>query len=101
MVKIVIEVSDGFFEEISNFDNMTLLLKEKKIDPMEGFARLLAFGAVNKLIKNGKKEFVLTPDDAKDPKEVAIFNNMLKSAGAMIVCKEHLEVEKEANGDSK
>ena len=101
MVRIVIEVSDGFFEEISNVDNMTLLLKEKKIDPMEGFVRLMTFGVVDKLVKDGKKEFVLTPDIAKDPNEISLFNNMLKSAGALIVCKEHLEAEKETNGDSK
>ena len=88
MVKIVIEVSEGFIEEIGNVANMDVLIKEKGLNPLEAMVNIMPFSFVESLVKQGRKEFIITPDIAKDEGEVSIFNAMMRNAGAMILCKE-------------
>lgn len=101
MIKIVIEVSEGFIEEIGNVANMDVLIKEKGLNPLEAMANIMTFGFIDNLIKSGKKEFLITPDIAKDDKEVSLFNAMMRNAGAMILCKETLERNKKNGTDGQ
>lgn len=88
MIKITIEVNEGFFAEASDPKNMEVLLKEKKIDGLGAFANMLSFGLFDSIIKKGNKEFKINPENIKDANEIEIFNNMMRNISILIIAQE-------------
>lgn len=88
MVKITIEVNEGFFAEASDPKNMEVLLTEKKIEGLEAFANMLTFGLLNTIIEKGNKEFKINPENIKDEREIDMFNHAMRNISALLIAQE-------------
>lgn len=74
MIKLVVELSEGYVHERADVNNFTKLLDEGKGNPLALIAGHLAFTSLEEKIKN-QSEFLISSKDLNDSKELQLFND--------------------------
>lgn len=84
MARIIIEVSDGYFAERSDLDNIRTLAK-KTDDPTGLFIDMIVFKKMAELVQEGKNEFTVDSSCLKGEEDLGIFNHAIRNLSALVV----------------
>lgn len=74
MIKLVVELSEGYIHERADLNNLTKLMDEKADNPLALMTGYLAFSSLENKIKD-QSEFLISSQDVKKPNELKIFND--------------------------
>lgn len=83
MARIIIEVSDGYFAERSDLDNIRTLAK-KTDDPTDLFIDMIVFKKMAELVQEGKNEFTVDSSCLKSEEDLGIFNHAIRNLSALV-----------------
>lgn len=83
MARIIIKVSDGYFAERSDLDNIRILAK-KTDDPTVLFIDMIVFKKMTELVQEGKNEFTVDSSCLKGEEDLNIFNHAIRNLSALV-----------------
>lgn len=96
MARIIIEVSDGYFTERSDLDNIRTLAK-KTDDPTGLFIDMIVFKKMEGLVQEGKNEFTVDSSCLKGEEDLNIFNLVMRNISALVGTGRYKEAIEQSN----